>query len=199
MVTQAEAETFNRTIKILDELAEIPIRVTKSGGSNISHYLALLRETFCVLSKYLPELQGSFLLQDLQSINAVGEEDTIKPETVEQLRNHLLNSRDHAEASKPKEPPPVPPRKQIEGESDSDIYLLTATDNQDFERLISLFIVLLNCTKPQKPPRPDLRTRAVRPSRSPSTKRLKETPPSGSNPSPKGKEKSTSEKSTEDS
>ncbi|KAI1799699.1 hypothetical protein F4811DRAFT_557535 [Daldinia bambusicola] len=196
MVTQTEAEAFNRTLA--EELSEIPVRVTKSGGTNLSHYLALLRETFNVLSKHLPELNGSSLFQDTQMITTAEGKDAIKLETVEQLRTFLLKSNELAEAVKPKGAPSLPPKEESQAEKDGDIRRLTASESKDFKRLVDLFVVILDPPWRPQPPRPDLRTRAVRPPRASSSQFPKETRQSGSpQSSSKGKEKSTSEQEPE--
>ncbi|KAI2780660.1 hypothetical protein F4815DRAFT_445250 [Daldinia loculata] len=186
MVTQTEAENFNRTIV---------------GGSNLEHYLVILREVFDVLSKYIPELQGQVLTQDTQRLLASGA--TIKSETVEQLRNCLLNAPQYAKASGHKEAPPIPPKKdskprlEIEDVGEGDTRRCTTFENEVVESFINLFLAL-DESPPATPPRPDLRTRAVRPSQGSSSQRPKKTPPPSPRQSPKGKEKMSQERSTKD-
>ncbi|KAI1467597.1 uncharacterized protein F4812DRAFT_459703 [Daldinia caldariorum] len=185
MVTQAEAE------EILEELSKIPTRVTKSGGTNLAHYLALIRAIYGVLSKKRPELQGFLLFQDPQSIAAAQEKDALKLETLEELRTFLFKSGQLAEDLKPKRAPSSPPKKESQAERCGDIHRMTDSENKDFEILVQIFMDISNPPwRPQPPPRPDLRTRAVRPPRASSSKSPKEARKSSSS---KGKEKGTSD------
>ncbi|KAI1655283.1 hypothetical protein F4813DRAFT_398583 [Daldinia decipiens] len=168
-------------------------------GSNLGHYLVLLREVFNVLSKNVPEMRGDVLTQTYQEIPEG--RDIIKSETVEQLRNCLLNAHQYPKASGHKETPPVPPKKnskprlEIEDIGEGATRRCSTVENEIIETFILLFMAL-GRSPPATPLRSHLRTRAVRTSQGSSSQRPKKTPPSGPRKPPNGKEMMPQEQST---
>ncbi|KAI0110162.1 hypothetical protein F4814DRAFT_451138 [Daldinia grandis] len=194
MFSQEEAELMNKIVEILEELEDIPRRVTKVGGTNLEYYLITLREALNVLSKRNPKLRGHVLNRDVRQL-MVGYEDTIKPETVEELRNFLINAAQYAKPSGREEVPLTPskkdgkPRHEVEDVSEGHIRRCTFLENETIKALIELFLARNESSPPTAPPRPDLRTRAVHPSQDSSSKRPKRPPSYSPRQPPKGKEK----------
>ncbi|KAI8963305.1 hypothetical protein F5Y11DRAFT_365303 [Daldinia sp. FL1419] len=188
MLAQAVAREFNaflatiilwnaraspQSLAKLAELADITKRITRSDAGGLEYYAAHQIEILRVLYKYVPEPKPPLILPSIRS-QIEGWEGAIKQETIEELRNLLEQASSHTKALEPEEPQQAPPEKRFECDlgiqsvSERENRLCTSAENTSLESLIGYFTTRLNTPSPTepspraKPPRPDLRTGAVR-------------------------------------